>query len=326
MRCFVLGSGSWGTTLALIAARKGIEVVQWCRRPERARELAEGRHALLPGVELGDAIQPLLTEDGPAGDFDFAISAVPTQHLRHVLEQNAAVVPRDIPWVSATKGLEIGRCKLPSQILQELGVCNDVGILTGPSHAEEAVREVPTAVVIGHGDADVGRRLQEALSSATFRVYYNDDPVGCEWGGVLKNVIALASGIAIGYGFGDNTLAALVTRGAVEMARLGVALGGRRDTFNGLSGIGDLMVTCFSEHSRNRTFGIRIGQGEDPRSALEGMVQVVEGVPTSQAVVEMCRSLDVEMPIAEEVHLIVHEGKNVGDGVEALLSRSLKQE
>ncbi len=327
MKRLVLGSGSWGTALAWVLRSKGIEVVQWCRRGERAVEIEAGEHSLLPGVDLGRGIRCVVGTDLEilGEEFEFAVSAVPTQHLRPTLQLLQGRLPLDIPWLSASKGLERGSSSLPSQVLREEGVDN-VGILSGPSHAEEVVRGAPTAVVLGHEDVAVGAKLREALSCKSFRVYSNPDSTGVEWGGVLKNVIALASGIAIGQGFGDNTLAALVTRGAVEMARLGVALGGSRETFNGLSGIGDLMVTCFSDHSRNRRFGIRIGQGDSPEQAMAAMVQVVEGVPTAEAVVHRCKSLSVEMPIAEEVHEILNAGKPVAAGIQSLLSRSLKEE
>ncbi|MFQ5655559.1 MAG: NAD(P)H-dependent glycerol-3-phosphate dehydrogenase [Planctomycetota bacterium] len=326
MRCFILGSGSWGTALASILAAGGHEVTIWCRRSERAAEIDSGEHSLLPGCRLGEGIRPVTAVECRREEYDLAISALPTQRLREVLNEHGQRLPLAAPWVSASKGVELESFLLPSQVLQECGVTGGIGILSGPSHAEEVAAGVPTAVVLGHSDVEVGRWMQERISTESFRVYLNSDPVGVEWGGALKNVIALASGIAIGCGFGDNTLAALVTRGAVEMARLGVALGGRQGTFSGLSGIGDLIVTCFSEHSRNRSVGVRIGRGEDPRAVLDSMVQVAEGTYTSRAVVEMCRSLGVEMPIAEEVHLIVHRGKDVERGTRALLSRSLKEE
>ena len=175
-------------------------------------------------------------------------------------------------------------------------------------------------------DAALAGSLQEQISDSAFRVYTNSDPIGVEWGGVLKNVVAIASGIAIGLGFGDNTIAALVSRGAVEMARLGVDLGGHRDTFSGLSGVGDLIVTCFSSHSRNRAFGLRIGGGESAASILEGAQHVVEGAHTSRAVEELRKTRAVEMPIAEEVYRILHEGRDGAEGVASLLNRSLKEE
>lgn len=325
MNCFVLGSGSFGSALAWVLASKGFAVDQWCRRPARAVEIDAGRNTQLPGVQFPAGILAVLpgTRRGP---YDLAISAVPAQHLAAVLAHHGDDLPRGIPWVSATKGIEVTTLRRPSEILRDAGVAPLLAILSGPSHAEEVVRAVPTAVVLGHEDPAEGRYLQRALSMETFRVYWNGDALGVELAGALKNVIALAAGIAIGQGFGDNTLAALVTRGAVEMARLGVALGGQAQTFHGLSGVGDLMVTCFSDHSRNRRFGVRLGRGESPAQVMQGLSHVVEGVPTARAVVELGRAHGVELPIAEEVHRIVHEGKAVDQGIRDLLGRSLKEE
>jgi glycerol-3-phosphate dehydrogenase (NAD(P)+) len=300
-------------------------VILSCRRREIAGAIARGEHPSLPGAPLPAGIATALFGEAlPA--VDFVISTVPTQRLREVLRALRATLPLDVPWVSGSKGLEIGTQRLPSEILVESGVRDAPAVLSGPSHAEEVVREVPTAVSLGDRDGDRAAWLQNSISEKTFRVYTNTDPIGVEWGGALKNVVALASGIAIGQGFGDNTLAALVSRGAVEIARLGVALGGRRETFSGLSGIGDLIVTCFSAHSRNRAFGIRVGRGEDPRALLAASQMVVEGVHTCRAVHELRETRSIEMPIAECVHRIVHEGGSVADGVRSLLARSLKEE
>ncbi len=325
MKAIVLGSGTWGTALAAVIARGGREVVLLCRRKEVADRISRREHPSFPGIRLPDGIEARVFGDKING-IGFGISTVPTQKLREVFTSIRDTLPLEVPWISASKGLEIGTQRLPSEVLRECGVMEEVAILSGPSHAEEVIREVPTAVSLG--DKDLGRAadLQNSIADPTFRIYTNSDPVGVEWGGALKNVVALASGIAIGQGFGDNTLAALVARGAVEMARLGAELGGRRDTFSGLSGIGDLIVTCFSEHSRNRAFGIRIGRGEDPRAVLAASRFVVEGVHTCRAVHELRETRSIEMPIAEEVHRIVHEGRGVEEGVRSLLNRSLKEE
>lgn len=325
MKVLVLGAGSFGTSLACILASNQAEVELWCRSQSRWAEINEGRHSLLPSLQIPESIRPVTSEQ-LSTDYDFAVSAVPTQHLAGVLTENSDRLSSAIPWVSASKGIEVGSARLPSQILRDIGV-EQVAVLSGPSHAEEVVRGVPTAVVLAYaGDAELGKRLQESLSGESFRVYLNSDAIGVELGGALKNVIALAAGIAIGIGFGDNTVAALVTRGAVELARLGEALGGKSRTFSGLSGIGDLVVTCCSEHSRNRSLGVRIGAGEEPRQALSGLPHVVEGVHTSKAVVDLGQRLQVEMPIAEEVYQILHQGKPVDEGIRVLLGRSLKEE
>lgn len=314
--------------LAWQFAQRGADVTIWCRREERRAEIAAGRHSLLPGVRVPTNVQPVC---GVAGLAEMrpptvAISAVPVQKLREVLRLCSASLPRSCPWVSASKGIEIGTLQRPSEILQDYELGTEVAVLSGPSHAEEVVRAVPTAVSLGHTNVEIGRRLQELLSGDTFRVYYNSDPVGVEWAGALKNVIALAAGIAVGCGFGDNSLAALITRGSVEIGRLGTALGGRRETFGGLAGIGDLIGTCFSSHSRNRSVGLRIGRGEAPATVLSSMVQVAEGVPTSKAVFELSQTHGLELPISEVVYRIVHLGQEVQEGIQNLLTRSLKSE
>ncbi|MEM7261096.1 MAG: NAD(P)H-dependent glycerol-3-phosphate dehydrogenase [Planctomycetota bacterium] len=324
-RCLVLGSGSFAAALAHVLKRRGAEVTMLCRREERAEELRRGEHGSLPGVTLASGLEAT-TELDPNREFHFGLSVVPTQRLRSVLEARGDFLPRGLPWISASKGIEIGTGLRPSEILAEFDLDPSPMVLSGPSHAEEVALDVPTAVVLAGSDAERAGLLQEQFSGERFRVYVNSDPIGVEWAGALKNVIALASGIAVGQGFGDNTLAALITRGAVEIARFGVALGGQRDTFHGLSGIGDLIVTCFSDHSRNRSVGVRLGRGESVEDVVGNMTQVAEGVPTTRAVVERARQLGVELPIAEEVFRIVHEGADVTTGVEALLSRSLKSE
>ncbi|MGE3165987.1 MAG: NAD(P)H-dependent glycerol-3-phosphate dehydrogenase [Planctomycetota bacterium] len=324
---FVLGAGSFAVALTQVLVRNGFRVRLWCRRPERAAALRSGCLPLQPDLaswhDRVAAIEPGDRADGP---YAIAISVVPTQHLRRVLAERSSEIPADVPWVSASKGIEIGTQALPSQILRAAGLAHEVGVLSGPSHAEEVVRGVPTAVVLAHPDRTVGASLQLALSSDTFRVYLSDDHRGVELGGALKNVIAVAAGIALGHGFGDNSLAALVTRGSVEMARLGEALGGQARTFAGLSGVGDLIVTCFSQHSRNRAFGLRVGQGENPEELLANAVGVVEGAHTAKAVVALADEVGVEMPISEEVFRIVHERKPVAEGIRDLLRRSLKDE
>ena len=325
MTALVVGSGTWGTALAVVLARAGRPVTLLCRRPEVADEIRAGRHPALPEATLPAGIETRIVGEA-LPEVAWALSTVPTQKLRGFWGEFGSTLPKDVPWVSGSKGLEIGTQQLPSQILADCGVRAPIAILSGPSHAEEVVRNVPTAVSLGLSDPALASSLQEQIADSTFRVYTNSDPVGVEWGGVLKNVVAIASGIAIGRGFGDNTIAALVSRGAVEMARLGVDLGGHRDTFSGLSGVGDLIVTCFSAHSRNRAFGLRIGEGESATSILEGAQHVVEGAHTSRAVEELRKTRAIDMPIAEAVYQILHEGHDAAEVVEALLNRSLKEE
>lgn len=325
MRTVVLGSGTWGTALAAVLAREGRPVTLLCRRAEMAEEIARGTHPRLPDLVLPGSIETAVFGERLDG-IDAVLSTIPTQRIREVMGAIGGTLPLDVPWVSGSKGLEVGTQLLPSEVLRECGVAEEVAILSGPSHAEEVVREVPTAVVLAHTDPDRAELLQEAIADPAFRVYSSTDPTGVEWGGALKNVVAIASGIAIGRGFGDNTIAALVSRGAVEMARLGASLGGRRETFSGLSGVGDLIVTCFSAHSRNRAFGIAVGEGADARACIDAGTHVVEGYHTCRAVHELREKRSVEMPIAETVYAIVHGGQGVDEGIRSLLGRSLKEE
>lgn len=326
MRVLIAGSGTWGTALAHVARQAGAEVTIHCRSRERADELARGQHGLLPGQSLGAGFDVSVAGHEPIGATDLVICAVPTQILRSYLEGPGGELPRDAMWVSASKGLELETLKLPSEILTDCGVTEDPAVISGPSHAEEVLRDLPTAVVVAHPDQQRTRFIQEALGTAPFRIYRSSDRVGVEWAGALKNVVALGCGIAIGRGLGDNTVAALVTRGTAEISRLGTVLGGERETFSGLAGIGDLVVTCFSGHSRNRAVGFRLGSGEKVGSVLESMEQVAEGIPTCQAVHELCTSRSVDMPIAETVYRIIHDGLAVEEGVEILLKRPPEEE
>ncbi|MBT5737016.1 MAG: NAD(P)-dependent glycerol-3-phosphate dehydrogenase [Planctomycetes bacterium] len=321
MKVVVAGSGSWGTALAHVARQGGAEVTIHCRRAERADQLARGFHDMLPQGALGEGFRVSVAGDGPPPTADLVICAVPTQQIRQYMAGPGAELPRDAIWVSASKGLELETNLLPSQVLQDCGVTIEPAVLSGPSHAEEVVANLPTAVVVADVDLERGKMIQQILRTPRFRIYRSDDRTGVEWAGALKNVVALGCGIAIGQGFGDNTVAALVTRGTVEISRLGTSLGGRRETFAGLSGIGDLVVTCCSGHSRNRTVGCRVGAGETVAAVLDSMEQVAEGVMTSKAVKQLCSTGQVEMPIADTVFRILHEDLPVAEGVEQLLMR-----
>ena len=326
MKVLVAGSGSWGTALAHVARQAGADVTIHCRRQERADQLIRGEHDMLPTGCLGAGFNISLAGSGPAPEADVVINAVPTQKIRTYMEGPGADLPRDAVWVSTSKGLELETHLTPSQILTSCGVTAVPAVLSGPSHAEEVVCDLPTAVVLADSDPERGRFIQQLLKTPRFRIYRSDDRVGVEWAGALKNVVALGCGIAIGQGFGDNTVAALVTRGTAEITRLGVARGGQRETFAGLSGLGDLIVTCCSVHSRNRAVGCKIGAGDKVSAVLESMVQVAEGVPTSKVVHELRLESQVEMPIAETVYRIVHEQLPVEEGIEHLLLRQPEEE
>ncbi len=326
MKVLVVGSGTWGTALAHVAQNAGMDVTVHCRRQERAAELASGRHSFLPELSLGAGFKVCVAGVDPVPASDVVISAIPTQMIRSYLQGPGADLPRDVPWISASKGLEKSHQALPSQILKDCGVVGEPGILSGPSHAEEVLRNLPTAVVFAHPNEDFTVEIQKSLRTPEFRIYRSLDRIGVEWAGVLKNVVALGCGIAVGHGFGDNTIAAMVTRGSTEISRMGCLLGGQRETFSGLSGIGDLVVTCFSSHSRNRVVGESVGQGQPVADVLSRMEQVAEGVHTCSAAAELARERSVEMPIVETVSKVMAGELSVEQGIEGLLLRVPDQE
>lgn len=323
-RAVVIGDGAWGTTLALLLVKKGVATTLWSHSPEYARELAERREnpRFLPGIRLPDEL--VITADPPTAAFgaELAISAVPTQFLRGAATLFDDALPGDAGIVSATKGLEIETLRRPSEILAETLGGRPVCVLTGPSHAEEVARGKPASIVAASDDEELARRTQAAFAGESLRIYTHLDPVGAELAGALKNVIALAAGIGDGLELGDNAKSALVTRGVVEMARFGVAKGGRAETFFGLAGIGDLVTTCFSRHSRNRAVGEAIGRGETLEDVLGRMKMVAEGVWTTKALFGPESDLgDVSLPIAEQVHAILFERKDPRVAVASLMKR-----
>ena len=327
MNVAMLGAGSWGTTLAVHLAGLGHAVELWSNQRADLAELAADREnrKFLPGIRLPDGVkvQPELVTALERAEI--VVFAVPSQAVRAVAGKVAKVAKGAVP-VCAAKGIELGTLRRMSEVLAEaLGGAAPV-VLTGPSHAEEVSRGIPTSVVAACADVARARTVQQLFSSATFRVYTNDDVAGCEYGGALKNVVAIAAGVVDGLGFGDNTKAALLTRGLAEMARLGVALGGRRETFFGLTGMGDLIVTAISRHSRNRGVGERFGRGESLESILESMVMVAEGVPTARAARELGRQQGVDLPIVEQMCAMMFEGRSPREVLDRLMTRELKSE
>jgi glycerol-3-phosphate dehydrogenase (NAD(P)+) len=323
----VLGSGSWGTTLAVQLAEGGHEVRLWGNERDVLDQIATARvnRKFLPGIVIpaGVKVQPEL-ENALRGS-EFTLYVVPSQAIREVAGAVAATGLGSLP-ICASKGLELGTLKRLSEVLDETLNERDPVVLTGPSHAEEVSRGVPTSVVAAAHDVTRARRVQELCSNDRLRVYTNDDVAGCEIGAALKNVIAIAAGVCDGLGFGDNTKGALLTRGLAEIARLGVALGGRRDTFFGLTGMGDLIATAMSRHSRNRHVGERIGRGEPLGKALSEMVMVAEGVHTARAARDLGRTRGVELPITEQVCAMLFEGRSPKAALQALMTRDLKSE
>jgi len=322
----VLNAGGWGTALAAVLARGGHSVRLWARRPEQAEVLALTRtnEAYLPGVTLSDAIRPTASlEDAVAGCV--AVVVVPiSAALRDLAHRLGPLLADDVLVVHGTKGLERDTLLRFTQVIEsELRPTHHgrVAVLSGPTHAEEVGRGVPTAAVVASPDADTASRLQSILNGPTFRVYTNPDVVGVELCGALKNVVALATGIGDGLGGGDNGRAALMTRSLAEISRLVVAAGGTSQTVSGLAGIGDLIATCTSRHSRNRRAGEQIGRGVPLDEVLSGSRQVVEGVPATRAALALARSYGVRMPIVEQAHAILFEGRNPLTALAELMAR-----
>jgi glycerol-3-phosphate dehydrogenase (NAD(P)+) len=324
----IVGAGSWGTAVGLVLVEAGHDVVLLARTPAQAAAMSATRQnsRYLPGVRLPDALRVTADPAEALRDAGTIVNAVPTQWVRESFERLRPLVRPKQRLLSLSKGIEIGTLMRPSQVLRKLFPKCGIAVLSGPSHAEEVARFYPASVVIASSSAPLARRLQTALTTGRFRVYTNPDPVGVELAGALKNVIAIAAGIVDGLGFGDNTKAALVTRGLVEITRLAKTMGAKASTFTGLAGVGDLITTAFSRHGRNRAVGEKIGRGMPVAAILAGMEMVAEGVPTSKAIVGLARKHRVDMPIAGEVHAILFEGKSPLDALTSLMARSVKDE
>lgn len=326
-RTLVLGDGGWGTALALALHRAGRKVVMWSYDPAYAKEVAATRinRKFLPGVEIPPAIQWTHDREEALENVDEFYCVVPTQFIRTTLGIFADRL-RSLAAISASKGIELDTFKKPSEIIQETSGCSAVAVLSGPSHAEEVATGLATTVVVASESPELAVRTQERLSQESLRVYTGKDVAGLELGGGLKNVIAVAAGVGDGLGLGDNAKAALVTRGLIEMSRFGERLGAARETFFGLSGAGDLMVTCYSRHSRNRAFGERLGRGESMEKILADTEKVAEGVWTCRAVREMAQQLEIEMPITEKLHQILFDKQDPHTAVRELMLRPSRAE
>jgi glycerol-3-phosphate dehydrogenase (NAD(P)+) len=329
-RAAVLGAGSWGTTFAKVLADAGCSVTLHARRPELVAAIAETRENIdyLPGVRLPDAVRATGDPAEALDGADIVVLAVPSQTLRGNLTEWAPLLPGDASLLSLMKGVELGTTKRMSEVICEVtGAGTDrVAALSGPNLAREIAEEQPAATVIACTDTDRAEALQAACHTRYFRPYTNPDLVGCELGGAVKNVIALACGVAAGLGFGDNTRASLITRGLAETARLGMALGADVTTFAGLAGLGDLVATCSSPLSRNRTFGEHLGQGMSVAEVQRITRQTAEGVKTCQSVLDLARAHDVDVPITEAVVRVCHEGESAAQMVREMMSREAKPE
>ncbi len=324
----ILGAGGMGTALSLLFARSLGDVRLWSRDAGHARDFAVRRinHRHLPGIVIPDSIRVTSDADEAAGGADLVVAAVPTSYLRATMGQLARSIPSGMPVLSVVKGIEYGTFARPSQIIEESLGPRSVAVLSGPSHAEELARALPASVVVSGRDAALNERIRDVLNHPTFRVYTSRDALGVELAGALKNIVGIAAGICDGLGFGDNAKAALLTRGLVEIARLGVHLGARFETFYGLAGVGDVVTTCYSPYGRNRAVGERIGRGETLDQVLGEMVNVAEGVPTTRSVHRLSRERGVEMPITAALHQVLFEGKSPRDAVTDLMERLPKME
>lgn len=324
----VIGSGSWGTALAVMLNRYGHEVSIWSRNKDTIKEIRETgeNKKYLPGIKIDPSIFVTDHPKEAVQKAEIIISAVPSRAVRETMVKFSPLLSKEQVIVNVAKGLEEGTLLRLSQVIQECVPQCEVCTLSGPSHAEEVGRDIPTACVIAAEKEEVAKMVQKDFMNPHFRLYTNTDVIGVEMGAALKNVMALAAGMSDGLGFGDNTKAALMTRGMAEMKRLGIAMGGKSETFAGLSGNGDLIVTCTSMHSRNRRAGILLGEGKSLQETLDEVKMVVEGVNTVRAAYEMAKEHGVSMPITEEINNVLFEGKDVKTAVLHLMTRDRKSE
>jgi len=323
----IIGGGSWGTTLAHLLSGKGFDISLWVFERELAQEIQETRMntAYLPGVELPLNIRVTNDLAESLNKARCIVNAVPAQFTRSIFREVLPQISHEAIIVSVAKGIERGTLLTVSSVLKELSA-REVAVLSGPSFAKEVIKKMPTAVTLATQNIHTGVLLQEIFNVNHFRVYTHDDILGVELGGALKNVMAIASGIADSLGLGNNARASLITRGLVEMTRLGVAMGAKERTFSGLSGIGDLVLTCTSPLSRNFTVGMKLGQGMKLKEILNQMRSVAEGVPTAESAYALSLKYSIEMPIVEQVYRVLNEDKDPALAVKDLMERSLKSE
>ncbi|HBI72954.1 MAG TPA: NAD(P)H-dependent glycerol-3-phosphate dehydrogenase [Lachnospiraceae bacterium] len=324
----LLGAGTWGSALAILLSGNGHDVTIWTKIEKEAKGLAENRNNLrnLPGAVLPETVKITLDMEEACRDRDLIVMAVASPYIRQTAKEAAPFIREGQILVNVSKGIEDRTLYTLSQVIKEEIPQADVAVLSGPSHAEEVSRGVPTTVVVGAETKVTARFVQDIFMNDIFRVYTSPDITGIELGGSLKNVIALAAGIVDGLGFGDNTKAALMTRGMAEISRLGIQMGGKMETFAGLSGFGDLFVTCTSKHSRNWNAGYLMGQGKTMEEAMKQVNQVVEGVNSARAALELANRHGVEMPIVEQINLLLFEKKSAKDALSDLLMRDRRKE
>ncbi len=324
----VIGSGSWGTALAVMLNKYGHSVTIWSYKKEEADRIKSENEnkEFLPGVKIDKSISVVNDKQEAVNNADIIITAVPSKFVRQTISDFEPYIKPEQVIVNVGKGLEEGSLLRLSQVLEECLPNCKICTLVGPSHAEEVGKNIPTACVVSCADIKTAKMIQDEFMNESFRIYTSDDMVGIELGAALKNVIALAAGMNDGIGFGDNTKAALMTRGLNEIARLGVKMGGKRETFTGLSGMGDLIVTCTSMHSRNRRAGILLGQGKSLDETLKEVHMVVEGVNTAKAAYDLSVKYDVDMPIIKAINDVLFNGKDRKEAVVELMLRVGKAE
>jgi len=327
MNIGVIGGGSWGTTIAHLLSRR-FNVWLWVRNDQIITNINQQHQnpRYLPGAELSPKLQASGDLAQVASTADLLVIAIPAQNFRQVLSAAQSYLQSDIPVVSLSKGLELDTGARMTEIIGELCPNQIPALLTGPNLAQEIMAGFAAAGVIACNDQATGQQLQEIFHSPLFRAYTNDDVIGCELGGVLKNIVAIAAGMSDGLGAGDNTRSAIITRGLAEMTRLGVAMGARKETFAGLAGLGDLIATCTSAKSRNHTVGFRLGQGFSIQDIIDDMFMVAEGVKSASAVMALAKQYQIEMPIAAEVTLLVNGQKDIQQSFKALLRAGVGRE
>lgn len=316
----LLGGGSWGTTVASLAA-KNADVTIWARDKNTVNEIntQHTNSKYLPDARLTRSLKANEEIEATVKNADVIVMGIPSQHMRSVLEKAKPFIRPWVPILSLSKGIEMTTKMRMTQVIEEVMPGHPVGLLTGPNLAKEIIKGQAAASVIAMVDGTIAKALQKVFQTGLFRVYTNDDVIGCELGGTLKNIVAIATGMGDGANAGDNTRAAIITRGLAELTRLGVALGGKPETFAGLTGMGDLVATCSSSKSRNRTVGFQLGQGKKLDDIIASMNEVAEGVKTTKVVMEVAREHNIDMPITEEVYKVLYEGNTVFDAFKGLL-------
>lgn len=331
MQIGVIGAGSWGTTLANLLAKKGFNIALWVYEDDLIQPIATKREnpLYLPGVKLSEKIIPTGSLKEVCQHKDLLISVIPSQIVRQMMQDIHPFLPSQVKLVSATKGIENNTLLTMSGVFKEVLPIKEgeqLAVLSGPSFALEVSKETPTAVTIASKNQELAKQLQKVFSTPYFRAYTNSDVLGVELGGALKNVIAIAAGISDGLDFGHNTRAALITRGLAEISRLALKMGANALTLSGLAGLGDLILTCTGELSRNRSVGIKLGKGMELTNILRDMKMVAEGIKTTKAAYDLSKKMEVAMPITEQVYYILYQNKNPKEAVTELMTRDLKVE